>query len=44
MVYTNSVKTKVCNCIGGDNCNDENCEIVKRHRAKMKGIITEVIR
>ena len=29
--------TKVCNCVGGANCNDETCEIVKKYRESQKG-------
>ena len=37
LTYIGDKKTKICNCIGGANCSDESCEIVKRYRDMMKG-------
>jgi len=36
MAYTTAQKTKVCNCIGAENCKDETCELVKKHKQRQK--------
>jgi hypothetical protein len=32
---TANIKPKQCFCIGPDNCNDNNCELVKKHKEKI---------
>lgn len=34
--YTGSNKSKVCFCIGAENCQDESCELVQKHKKRLK--------